>query len=47
MNYLIASYAVVLGSILLYRAYIAREKAILERSLASFKTASPQESKAG
>jgi hypothetical protein len=47
MNYLIASYAVVLGSILLYRAYIAREKGNLKRSLASFKTASPQESKAG
>ncbi|MBW2713683.1 MAG: hypothetical protein JRC77_08025 [Deltaproteobacteria bacterium] len=47
MNYLIASYAVALGSILLYRAYIAREKAILKRSMASFKTASPQESKAG
>lgn len=47
MNYLIASYAVVLGSLLLYRAYIAREKTVLKRSLASFKTVSPQESKAG
>jgi hypothetical protein len=47
MNYLIASYAVVLGSILLYKAYVVREKASLKRSLASFKTASPKESKAG
>jgi len=47
MNYLIASYAIVFGSILLYRAYIAREKAVLKRSLAGFKITSPRESNAG